>query len=56
MTTTAPLMEKIDDVKSLSMPKCPTESELQWLTKEEQPIKGAVMSFIPAPSSLSALG
>lgn len=49
-------MEKIDDVKSLSISKCPKEPELQWLTKEEQPIKGALLGFITAPSSPSALG
>lgn len=52
MTTAAPLMEKIDDVKSLSISKSPKEAELQWLTKEEQPIKEApvLMGFITASS------
>lgn len=51
MTTAAPLMEKIDDVKSLSISKRPKEAELQGLTKEEQPIKVApvLMGFIAAP-------
>lgn len=53
MTTAAPLMEKIDDVKSLSISKCPKEPELQWLTRDEQHIKGAPMGFITAPSSPS---
>lgn len=49
MTAAAPLMEKINAVKSLSISKCPKEPVL---TKEEQPIRGALLgsaAALPSP-------